>query len=244
MSSPLPTPPSVPETPQEALGIPNNPLGSFPRLGGSKGGARRRSRGPGGGLPSNPLGRGTPRTPGTQSASERRAQAKANLHIVRPQPKETPSPAPANPQPGRTAHDAPERAPREVPKTGEARDLRDAVRHGMSKDTRRFHEGLGHEAQDQFNKKTRADQDLTRRELNDMIAQRLRAMREESLRQAREARKPARPRTEEQKAGHRENLKPFEEALRREQEDRAARDKAAQERGDILREMKGKPEGA
>jgi oligoendopeptidase F len=58
----------------------------------------------------------------------------------------------------------------------------------MSKDTRRFHEGLSAEAQDQFNKLSRAHQDVTRRDLNDEIMSALRAHREHILLESRNRR--------------------------------------------------------
>lgn len=179
MSTPAPT---LPDTPQEAIGIPDNPLGRFPTIAG-RNASRRRSRGPGGGLPSNPLRGHTPRTPGTLSPSERRAQAKQRLTVVRPESKPKSSE-------GMTAQGAPTRNPREIPKTGKAREAREAIRHGMSKDTRRFHEGLSARAQDAFNKETRAHQDIVRRDLDDEIVLALRAHREHALREARDRRRP------------------------------------------------------
>lgn len=179
MSTPAPT---LPDTPQEALGIPDNPLGRFPTLAG-RNASRRRSRGPGGGLPKNPLGGSTPRTPGTLSPSERRAQAKQRLTVVRPEAKSEPAKAAKAPPPDdrpRTPAGAPVERPREVPKTGKAEKLRDAIRHPMSQDTRHMHEGMSAEEQDQFNKLSRADQDRRRRELADARIQHMKDLREQS----------------------------------------------------------------
>lgn len=199
--------PTLPDTPQEALGIPDNPLGRFPTLAG-RNGSRRRSRGPGGGLPSNPLRGATPRTPGTLSPSERRAQAKSRLQVVRPEPKSEPKKPPAE---GLTAHGAPTRNPREIPKTGKARDERDAIRHGMSQDTRRAHEGWSAETQDAFNKLNRATQDIDRREAGDVLTNHFKSLRERRVREAREARQPG-P-TPEQRAKRAEQYRKMRETL-------------------------------
>lgn len=132
------------------------------------------------------------RGPRAPLSSQQRAAGRERLQPVRSQPASKVVVQQAKPQetrkPGLTAHGAPERAPREIPKTGKARDARDARRHGMSRDTRRFHEGMSAKAQDQFNKETRAHQDMVRRRLDDDIVESLRRIREEGLRMEREER--------------------------------------------------------
>ena len=129
------------------------------------------------------------RGPRAPLSPQQREEGRQRLQVVRAQPQAAPRPAPRDDR-ERTAAGAPIRNPREIPKTGKAEAERDAIRHGMSKDTRRFHEGLSARAQDQFNKLTRAHQDITRRELDDEIVTALRAHREHALSEARNRRRP------------------------------------------------------
>lgn len=163
------------------------------------------------------------RGPRAPLSPQQRAAGRERMQVVRSQPASKVVVQQAKPQetrkPGLTAHGAPERAPREVPKTGKARDERDAIRHGMSKDTRRFHEGLSSRAQDQFNKETRAHQDIVRREIDDEIVTALRAHREHALQEARTRRRPMTEADRANAAKRKQEVADIMRSLRKEEPD-------------------------
>ena len=159
MSIPAPSNP-LPGTPQEALGLSDNPLPTprrFPTLGGSGTGRRRRSQPPGAGVASRAVRGGPPGAPHGKTRSQVRADLRKNATIVRPQPKETSSPAPAKaspPQPGRTAAGAPLDHPRRIPK-------KDVPNAGQAEATRAAQEGsMNKEAAARYHAKPAALQEL------------------------------------------------------------------------------------